>query len=163
VHKRKYINTVEGNFLLPSEKQVSMVSLKHAHIMMIVVLLAMLVTPVLAQDPTGAETLEGDPNAPVNFAWTLICGFLVMFMQAGFAMVETGLTRAKNAANILMKNLTDFAFGALSYWAVGFALMFGTASGITALLVGTDGFFLLGEGGQSGWACPAGRLRREHH
>jgi ammonium transporter len=122
-----------------------MVNLKHVHIMLIVVLLAMLVTPVLAQDPTGAETLEGDPNAPVNFAWTLICGFLVMFMQAGFAMVETGLTRAKNASNIMMKNLADFSFGALSYWAVGFALMFGTASGITGLLFGTDGFFLLGD------------------
>lgn len=122
-----------------------MVNLKHVHIMLIFVLLAMLVTPVLAQDPTGAETLEGDPNAPVNFAWTLICGFLVMFMQAGFAMVETGLTRAKNASNIMMKNLADFSFGALSYWAVGFALMFGTASGITGLLFGTDGFFLLGD------------------
>ncbi|MDV2481715.1 ammonium transporter [Methanoculleus sp. Wushi-C6] len=122
-----------------------MVSLKHVHIILIVVLLAMLVTPALAQDPTGAATLEDDPDAPVNFAWTLICGFLVMFMQAGFAMVETGLTRAKNAANILMKNLADFSFGALSYWAVGFALMFGTASGITGLLFGTDGFFLLGD------------------
>jgi ammonium transporter, Amt family len=119
--------------------------LKHIQLTLIVVLLALLVTPVLAQDAGGALTLAEDEFAPVNFTWTLICGFLVMFMQAGFAMVESGLTRAKNAANIMMKNLADFSLGALSYWAVGFALMFGTATGITGLFVGLDGFFLLGE------------------
>lgn len=98
----------------------------------------------MASDPAGADTLAANPNAPVNFTWVLICGFLVMSMQLGFAMLETGLTRAKNAANIMMKNLMDFCAGSLAYWAVGFALMMGTAEGITAMLVGTNGFFLLG-------------------
>ncbi|MDD4956375.1 MAG: ammonium transporter [Candidatus Omnitrophica bacterium] len=75
----------------------------------------------------------------INTVWTLLAAFLVFFMQAGFAMVETGFTRAKNACNIMMKNLMDFAVGSLAYWAVGFGIMFGT----TVLgLFGKDGFFL---------------------
>ncbi|MBC8234506.1 ammonium transporter, partial [bacterium] len=63
------------------------------------------------------------------------------WMQAGFGMVEAGFTRAKNAANILMKNLMDFSVASIAYWAVGFAIMFGvSASGI----IGTSGFFLVG-------------------
>jgi len=114
-------------------------------IVLLILLLVMLVQPVLGADPTGAITLAENPDAAVNFSWTLLCGFLVMFMQAGFAMVETGLTRAKNAVNIMMKNLMDFSLGALAYWAVGFALMFGTSTGITALIFGASGFFLGGE------------------
>ncbi len=59
-------------------------------------------------------------------------------MQAGFAMVEAGFTRAKNAGNIIMKNLMDFACGSLLYWAVGFALMFGVTRGG---IIGSSGFF----------------------
>lgn len=74
-----------------------------------------------------------------NYLWTLIAAVLVFFMQAGFALVETGFTRAKNAVNILMKNLMDFSMGSLSFWALGFGLMFGaTKSG----WFGTSGFFL---------------------
>jgi Amt family ammonium transporter len=108
-------------------------------------LLLLGITPVAAADPSGATTLAEDPFAAVNFTWVLICAFLVMLMQAGFALVETGFTRAKNAVNIMMKNLMDFSLGSLAYWAVGFALMFGTASGITGLILGLDGFFLAGE------------------
>jgi ammonium transporter, Amt family len=61
----------------------------------------------------------------VDTIWTLIAAALVFFMQAGFAMVETGFTRAKNAGNIIMKNLMDFALGSLVFWAVGFGIMFG--------------------------------------
>ena len=61
----------------------------------------------------------------VDTMWTLIAAALVFFMQAGFAMVETGFTRAKNAGNIIMKNLMDFAFGSVAYWIIGFGLMFG--------------------------------------
>jgi len=74
-----------------------------------------------------------------NYLWTLIAAALVFFMQAGFAMVETGFTRAKNAVNILMKNLMDFSMGSIVYWAIGFGLMFG-ASGTGWF--GTSGFFL---------------------
>jgi Amt family ammonium transporter len=64
----------------------------------------------------------------VDFVWTLVAAFLVFFMQAGFAFVETGLTRAKNAVNICMKNLMDFAIGSLAYWLIGFGLMFGASA-----------------------------------
>ena len=56
--------------------------------------------------------------------WTLLGAALVFFMQAGFAMVETGFTRAKNAGNIIMKNLMDFAIGTVVFWLIGFGLMF---------------------------------------
>ena len=65
----------------------------------------------------------------LNWTWTLIGGILVFFMQAGFAMVETGFTRAKNSGNIIMKNTMDFCIGILTYWAIGFAFMFGTGGG----------------------------------
>ena len=60
----------------------------------------------------------------VDTIWTLFGAVLVFFMQAGFAMVETGFTRAKNAGNIIMKNLMDFALGTIIFWLVGFGLMF---------------------------------------
>ncbi len=66
----------------------------------------------------------------VNTIWVLVGAALVFFMQAGFAMVETGLTRAKNAGNIIMKNLMDFCIGTPVFWLVGFGLMFGAGSGI---------------------------------
>ncbi len=74
-----------------------------------------------------------------NYVWTLIAAALVFFMQAGFAMVETGFTRAKNAINIMMKNLMDFCAGSIAFWAVGFGLMFGTSA---TGWFGTSGFFL---------------------
>ena len=74
-----------------------------------------------------------------DYVWTLVAAALVFFMQAGFALVECGFTRAKNAINIMMKNLMDFSIGTLAFWAVGFALMFGaTQTGF----FGTSGFFL---------------------
>ena len=64
----------------------------------------------------------------VDVGWTLVAAALVFFMQAGFAMVETGFTRAKNAGNIIMKNLMDFSLGTPIFWILGFGIMFGTAS-----------------------------------
>jgi Amt family ammonium transporter len=61
----------------------------------------------------------------LNIVWTCVAAFLVFFMQAGFAMVESGFTRAKNACNIMMKNLMDFSVGSLMWFLVGFGLMFG--------------------------------------
>ncbi|XBX10186.1 ammonium transporter [Enterocloster clostridioformis] len=63
----------------------------------------------------------------VNTIWVLLGAALVFFMQAGFAMVETGFTRAKNAGNIIMKNLMDFAIGTPLFWLTGFGIMFGGA------------------------------------
>ena len=83
----------------------------------------------------------------LNYVWTLIAAALVFFMQAGFAMVESGFTRAKSACNIMMKNLLDFSIGSLAFWAIGFGLMFGaTKTG----WFGTTDFFL------SGWTGPDG-------
>ncbi|MBN2323271.1 MAG: ammonium transporter [Spirochaetes bacterium] len=89
-----------------------------------------------------ANEINAAQNAvSIDTVWMLIAAFLVFFMQAGFAMVEAGFTRAKNASNILMKNLMDFAMGSLAYWAVGFALMFGKD---LWGFIGTSGFFLSG-------------------
>ena len=65
----------------------------------------------------------------VNTTWVLVGAALVFFMQAGFAMVETGFTRAKNAGNIIMKNLMDFCIGTPVFWLVGFGIMFGAGNG----------------------------------
>jgi Amt family ammonium transporter len=65
----------------------------------------------------------------INISWTLITGFLVMFMQAGFAMVETGFTRAKNAAHTMMMNFMVYALGMLGFWVCGFAFQFGGTGG----------------------------------
>lgn len=70
-----------------------------------------------------------------NVIWVLVAAALVFFMQAGFAMVETGFTRAKNAGNIIMKNLMDFCLGTPIYWLLGFGIMFG---GTSALIGGFD-------------------------
>jgi Amt family ammonium transporter len=67
-----------------------------------------------------------------------VAGALVFFMQAGFAMVEAGFTRAKNATNIVLKNLMDFCFGACAFWFLGFGLMFGSH---VAGFLGTNWFF----------------------
>ena len=64
----------------------------------------------------------------MDVGWTLVAAALVFFMQAGFAMVETGFTRAKNAGNIIMKNLMDFSLGTPIFWILGFGIMFGAAS-----------------------------------
>ncbi|MDX9703697.1 MAG: ammonium transporter [Candidatus Auribacterota bacterium] len=93
---------------------------------------------LIAQTICAQPTAESNALA-IDTVWTLIAAFLVFFMQAGFALVETGFTRAKNAGNIIMKNLMDFSVGTLAYAAVGFAIMFGTSS---LGLFGTSGFFL---------------------
>ena len=74
-------------------------------------------------EPSAIAAPEVQTN--LNVVWTLIAGILVFTMQAGFALVETGFTRAKNAANIMMKNLMDFAAGSLGFYIIGAALMFG--------------------------------------
>ncbi len=78
----------------------------------------------------------------VDTIWVLLGAALVFFMQAGFAMVEAGFTRAKNAGNIIMKNLMDFSLGTLVFWVLGFGLMFGTDIGG---FIGTPDFFVQGD------------------
>ncbi len=93
-------------------------------------------------DPTGDRTLKSSPESPVDYVWVLICGFLVMFMQAGFAMVETGFCRAKNAVNLMAKNAIDFIIGSLGFFIIGYTILKGTdVMGI----FGSGPLFLLGE------------------
>lgn len=73
----------------------------------------------------------------MNIMWTMLGAFLVFFMQAGFAMVETGFTRAKNSGNILMKNMMDLVLGSIFFFLIGFALMFGGDNPV----LGIKGFF----------------------
>jgi len=100
----------------------------------------------------------------INFAWTLICGFLVMFMQVGFALVETGLCRAKNASHTMAMNMMIYCIGILGFWACGFAIEMGGIGSLPTLgggstlnseftidlfgksfgLFGAKGFFLSG-------------------
>ena len=79
----------------------------------------------------------------LNVVWTLIAAILVFMMQAGFALVETGFTRAKNAANIMMKNLMDFAAGSLAFYILGAALMFGATKAAGWFGWGAGIFFAL--------------------
>src|SRR3954463_15284217 len=88
----------------------------------------------LAQDGPSAE----DIVSSVNTTWVIVAAILVMFMQAGFAFLEIGFSRAKNAGAGIAKILVNFSISSLCYWAVGFALAFGG----TAAIAGTHGFFL---------------------
>ncbi len=88
------------------------------------------------------ETLQG-LQIGIDNMWLLIAGFMVMFMQPGFAMVEAGFTRQKNTANILMKNLMDFSIGSLLYWIIGFTLMYGDSIGG---FIGTPDLFFMSDG-----------------
>ena len=93
------------------------------------------INDVPAADPKAGVTLPdvanmgGQNKIAVNFVWTLVTGFLVMFMQAGFAMVESGLCRVKNANHTYMMNFLVYGCGLLAYWLIGFAIQMGGAAG----------------------------------
>lgn len=92
-----------------------------------------------AVTPESNKTAIDLVQAHADYVWTMVAAALVFFMQAGFALVEAGFTRAKNAVNIMMKNLMDFSVGSLAFWAIGFGLMFGVSK---SGWLGTSGFFL---------------------
>ena len=124
------------------------------------------VTAAKAGSPTNSEVLAqiGHNKISINFVWTLITGFLVMFMQAGFAMVEGGFTRAKNISHTMAMNFMIYPLGMLGFYICGFAFMFGGLGPIATLggygglnheftislfgkefgLLGLKGFFLTG-------------------
>ena len=124
------------------------------------------VTAKTAGKPTLEEMAEfvGHNRVAINFVWTLVAGFLVMFMQAGFALAETGFTRAKNVGHTMMMNFMVYAIGMTGYWICGFALHMGGLGPISTLggtnvldsefvitlfgkdfgLFGMKGFFLAG-------------------
>lgn len=100
--------------------------------------IATLAAPAIAAVPPPTALPEWKIVA--NTLWVLLTGFLVFFMNAGFAMLETGFCRYKNAVNMLSKNLIVFALSTLAYWATGFAIMFGNGNEV----MGYSGFFLTG-------------------
>jgi Amt family ammonium transporter len=124
------------------------------------------VSAAVAGKPTLDELANtvGHNKVAINFVWTLVAGFLVMFMQPGFAMVETGLTRAKNVAHTMGMNFLIYPLGMLGFYVCGFALMFGGIGALGTLggygglnheftinlfgkpfgLFGLNGFFLQG-------------------
>jgi Amt family ammonium transporter len=112
--------------------------LMRKRLLMIGVLALLMVLGPLASLASAQEgpTLE-QTAAAIDAIWVVLAGILVMFMQPGFALVEAGFTRAKNAGNIIMKNFMDFSVGALIYWAVGFGLAYGGTS--------IGGFFATGD------------------
>lgn len=114
--------------------------MKSKVIITVLVLTCLLSLNVFALNGSIEGEKVSDAKYMADTLWVLVAAFLVFFMQAGFAMVESGFTRAKNAVNILMKNLLDFSMGSIAYWAIGFAIMFGTGSAFMGL---------------SGWFVPA--------
>jgi ammonium transporter, Amt family len=89
--------------------------------------------PVSQAGVNALASSTGQLGVSINFVWVLITGFLVLFMQVGFAFLVTGLTRAKNASHMMMMNIAAFAVALLAYYAVGFAFQFGGIAPIANL------------------------------
>jgi Amt family ammonium transporter len=107
-----------------------------------------LVLLVIGMVPGGMALGQEGPTvesvaSAVDFVWVMVAAVLVFFMQAGFALLEAGSTRSRNAGSVFMKNLMDFCMCGLAFWAFGFALMFGPGN----QFFGTEGFFLSGDYG----------------
>lgn len=94
----------------------------------------------LAVPAVAHAAVDPETKVMLDTLWVMIAGFLVFFMNAGFALVESGLCRAKNAVNILAKNFIVFAASSMAFWIIGFALMFGDGNGY----IGLSGFVLAG-------------------
>src|SRR5215207_772228 len=108
-------------------------------------LAAVLVVPTAAFADGDTLQMFNDGKLPpavgINSLWVLVAGILVMFMQAGFAFLEIGFSRGKNAGTVVAKILVNFSIAALMFYAVGMAFAFGEGN----QLFGTSGFFLAGE------------------
>lgn len=118
-----------------------MIHKKSIPVLVLIIALLLLALPAMAVTPEENAEQIGAVQTALTFIWLLVSGALVFFMHAGFSLVEAGLTRTKNTANILMKNALTISLGVLIYWAVGWAVMYGSSA---AGLFGTDQFFLTG-------------------
>ena len=87
--------------------------------------LLLLFLPVFVHAENSAEISNVDLKLMLDSVWVVLCGVLVFFMQAGFALIESGTVRSKNTVNVLMKNYIDACVGGLVFWLIGFGLMFG--------------------------------------
>ena len=106
-----------------------------------------LVASLAAPQVALADTIDGatgvlTEGAAINTLWVMVAGLLVMFMQAGFLLLEVGFSRGKNAGTLVPKVLINFSIAALAFWAVGFAFAFGGDAASGNPLIGTTGFFL---------------------
>jgi Amt family ammonium transporter len=102
--------------------------------------LIVLLAPAAALADTFDAAGKGLPDSVgINSMWVIVAGCFVMFMQAGFAFLEIGFSRGKNAGTVIAKIVTNFSIAGLMYWAVGFAFAFGGSLGH---IIGTEGFFL---------------------
>jgi ammonium transporter, Amt family len=112
--------------------------------------LALLALPAAAMADPLQSAIDGklSDTVPINTLWVVVTAVLVLFMQAGFAMLEIGFSRAKNAGTGVAKILTNLSIAAMCYWAVGFAFAFGAENklGISSSILGSDGFFLQASG-----------------
>lgn len=127
-----------------------------AHLLKLRVPLAILGGAILALAVIGQTSAqEADPvedlTTAIDTGWLMITAFLVFFMQAGFALVEGGFTRAKNTTNILMKNVLDCCMGGIVFYAVGFGLAFGISGESAPGLFGDGNFFLEDYNGYAFW------------
>ncbi len=128
-------------------------SLRRAGPVALVALLALLILPgaAFASDAELQSSIDGtlSETVPLNTMWVVVAAVLVLFMQAGFAMLEIGFSRAKNAGTGVAKILTNLSIAAICYWAVGFAFAFGSGEvfGSGSALIGSNGFFLQVAGG----------------
>ena len=95
-------------------------------------------TNLFAQESVHIKVLSSHPQS-IDIVWILLASFLIFFMQAGFSMIEVGFTRAKNAGNVVMKNLSDFTVGSITFVLIGYGLIFGVSK---LGLFGTTDFFL---------------------
>ena len=102
-------------------------------------IVAALVLPAVASADTLDAAQKGvlPDSVAINSLWVIIAGCFVMFMQAGFAFLEIGFSRGKNAGTVIAKILTNFSIAAIMYWAIGFAFAFGNGK-----IIGDAGFFL---------------------
>ena len=105
------------------------------------IVLMMLILPVSAATVEENAEAIGSLQTALTVVWLIICGGIVFLMHAGFSLVEIGLTRVKNTANILMKNFMTVCIGIVVYWVIGWAIMYGADY---AGIIGTDQFFLAG-------------------
>lgn len=97
-------------------------------------------TALAAQEQSNTTASINDSKVALDTVWTLLAAFLVFFMNLGFALVESGLCRAKNTVNILAKNYIVFSVSSVAFLLVGFGLMFGNGNGV----IGTSGIWFVG-------------------
>jgi len=134
------ISTDEEFVMTPTSSTKRYLSrLKNERCLMAMLFFLMFALTGVGQEEGGPdEVLGGLTRTDLDTLWIFLAACLVMFMQAGFALLEAGFIRAKNSVNVIMKNLLDFSFGSVAFWVVGFGIAYGSGN----WFMGTEGWFL---------------------